>query len=161
MIFERNLEELYNEFYKEPTITVTPISVNTKLEDLRSTVDSRAGQGGQTFQTRVSPDGTVQLPAVGSTPAQGLTLTELEMEVDERYRAIVDGIEVTAVLVQRASRFVYVSRRSLATGAIRAGGSNISNAGHRTCWRLGQRRQPTRNRCLPSRRGLEIACNAA
>ena len=104
----KNLETLYEQYYKEPTITVTPIRVNTKLEDLRSTVDNRNGFGGQNFTTNVSPDGTVQLPAVGSVPAQGLTLDELKAEVDERYASIVDGIEVTPILTERAPRFIFV-----------------------------------------------------
>lgn len=103
-----NVEKLYEKYYKEPTITITPIEVNTRLEDLRSTVDNRAGQGGQSVTTVVSPDGTVQLPAIGSVPAQGLSLAELKLEVDERYRQIVQGIEVTPVLSQRAPRFIYV-----------------------------------------------------
>ncbi len=31
----QNLDRSYREFYKEPSITVTPLEVNTKLEDLR------------------------------------------------------------------------------------------------------------------------------
>ncbi|MCA9152429.1 MAG: polysaccharide biosynthesis/export family protein, partial [Planctomycetales bacterium] len=103
-----NLEKLYTKYYKEPTITVTPVQVNTKLEDLRSTVDNRQGVGGQSVRTSVSPDGTVQLPALGSVPAQGLSLDELKAEVDERYRMIVDGIEVTPVLLTRAPRHIFV-----------------------------------------------------
>ena len=103
----KNLETLYEQYYKEPTITVAPIRVNTKLEDLRSTVDNRNGFGGQDFTTNVSPDGTVQLPAVGSVPAQGLTLDELKAEVDERYASIVDGIEATPISFScQRTRFV-------------------------------------------------------
>jgi len=103
-----HLEEKYKKFYKVPAITVTPLQVNTKLEDLRATVDAREGQGGQSRSARVTPEGTVQLPAIGSVPAQGLTLDELKREVDERYRAEVEGIEVTPVLLSRAPRFIYV-----------------------------------------------------
>lgn len=102
------LETAYGKYYRDPTITVTPILVNTKLNDLRSTVDNRQGIGGQSVRTVVSPDGTVQLPALGSIPAIGLTLDELKIEVDERYRQIVEGIEVTPVLTARAPRFIYV-----------------------------------------------------
>ena len=45
------LEELYKKYYKIPAITVTPLKVNTKLEDLRAVIDRRAGIGGQS-QTR-------------------------------------------------------------------------------------------------------------
>ncbi len=37
------LEKLYLTYYKVPAITVTPLQVNTKLEDLRATIDRRAG----------------------------------------------------------------------------------------------------------------------
>jgi polysaccharide export outer membrane protein len=103
-----DLEGRYKKYIRVPAITVTPIRVETKLEDLRATVDSRAGAGGQSRQARVTPEGTLALPAIGSVPAQGLTLDELKREIDERYAAIVGGIEVTPILVTRAPRFVYV-----------------------------------------------------
>jgi len=104
----RLLEERYKRYYKVPAMTVTPLQVNTQLEDLRDTVDSRFGAGGQSQNAFVSPDGTVQLPAMGSVSVQGLALNETKMEVNARYEAVVHGIEVTPMLVQRAPRFVYV-----------------------------------------------------
>lgn len=103
-----HIEELYSKYYKIPSITVTPLRVNTKLEDLRATVDARAGAGGQNRQARVTPEGTIALPAVGNVMVQGLTLGELKRELDQRYAAEVEGIEVTPVLLQRAPRYVYV-----------------------------------------------------
>jgi polysaccharide export outer membrane protein len=50
----------------------------------------------------------VGLPAIGSVPAQGLTLEELKREINERYDAEVQGLEVTPVLTLRAPRFVFV-----------------------------------------------------
>ncbi|HWA97494.1 MAG TPA: polysaccharide biosynthesis/export family protein [Pirellulales bacterium] len=102
------IESLYEKYYKVPAITVTPLKVNTKLEDLRATVDRRQGFGGQRSDARVTPEGTIALPAVGSVPAQGLTLGELKLELDQRYAMEVEGLEVTPVLLQRAPRYVYV-----------------------------------------------------
>ena len=102
------LDEAYKKYYKTPAITVTPLKVNTKLEDLRATIDRRAGIGGQSQSVRITPEGTVALPAIGSVQAQGLTLTELQTELNECYRQVVDGIQVIPILVQRAPRFVYV-----------------------------------------------------
>jgi polysaccharide biosynthesis/export protein len=85
-----------------------PMKVNTKLEDLRATVDRRQGLGGQSQLVRVTPEGTIALPALGSVPAQGLTLPELQQELNERYREQIEGIEVIPVLVQRAPRYVFV-----------------------------------------------------
>ncbi len=49
------LEEAYKKYFRVPSITVTPISVNTRLEDLLSTVDSRAGTtGGLQIQVQVT-----------------------------------------------------------------------------------------------------------
>ncbi|MFW6172030.1 MAG: polysaccharide biosynthesis/export family protein, partial [Planctomycetota bacterium] len=103
------LEQQYTKYYKVPAITVVPLEVNTQLEDLRAAVDSRYGEsGGQTQRSRVTPDGTIQLPAIGSVPAQGLTLRELKKEVEERYNEVVKGMGVTPRLLRRADRYVYV-----------------------------------------------------
>lgn len=102
------LERLYQKYYKFPSITVTPLRVNTKLEDLRATVDKRFGFGGQSRTARVTPEGTIALPAVGSVPVQGLTLSELKVELGERFSLEVQGLEVTPVLLARAPRYVYV-----------------------------------------------------
>ncbi len=48
------------------------------------------------------------MPALGAVPAQGLSLDELKEEIDERYRAVVEGIEVTPVLLSRAPRYIFV-----------------------------------------------------
>ena len=103
------LEERYQEYLNVPSITVTPIAVNTKLEDLLSTVDSRAGtNGGLQIQVTVTPAGDVQLPGVSSVFVQGLTLGEAKQEIDARYDATIPGVQVTLVLSKRAPRFVYV-----------------------------------------------------
>ena len=89
-------------------MTVTPVRVNAKLEDLRATVDARAGTGGQGLEVTVTPEGTISLPAIGPVPVQGLTLDEVKREIDERYDAVVQGIEITPILDTRAPRYVYV-----------------------------------------------------
>lgn len=102
------LEKMYTKYYREPAITVTPLKVNTKLDDLRQSVNSQFGNGGQVRPARVTPEGTVQLPVVGNVPVQGLSLDELARELKQRYAADIEGVEVTPVLVRRAPRFVFV-----------------------------------------------------
>jgi polysaccharide biosynthesis/export protein len=103
------LEEQYKKYFRVPTITVTPISVNTRLEDLLNTVDSRAGTlGGLQIQVTVTPAGDIQLPGIASVFVQCLTLNEARQEIDAQYDANIPGVHVTLVLVQRAQRFVYV-----------------------------------------------------
>jgi len=107
-MLRKEIDAVYKKYYKVPAITVTPLKVNTKLEDLRATVDARAGTGGQSRQARVTPEGTIALPAIDNVHVQGLTLSELKRELNERYAAEVEGIEVTPVLITRAPRYAYV-----------------------------------------------------
>lgn len=103
------IEKKYKKFYPDPAITVIPLKVNTKLLDILATVDSRQGFGGGQFrQALVTPEGSIALPAIGSVQSQGMTLEELKIELDQRYAQIVEGLEVTPILVKRAPRFVYV-----------------------------------------------------
>lgn len=103
-----HLEERYKKYFKIPSITVTPIEVNTRLQDLLASVDARQGQGGLQLQVVVTPDGKIYVPGLGAVCAQGLTLEELKDEIDARYAATIPGVAVTPVLVQRAPRFLFV-----------------------------------------------------
>jgi len=104
----QQLEERYEKFYKVPAITVTPVLINTKLQDLLASVDARQGVGGLQLQVIVTPAGKIYVPALGAICAQGLTLEELKSEIDARYAATIPGVAVTPVLTQRAPRFIYV-----------------------------------------------------
>lgn len=102
------IERRLRTFYKEPAITVTPLRLNTRLEDLRATSDARFGFGGQSRRARVTPEGTIQLPALGSVPVQGLTLMEVKRELTERLGRRFEGMEIMPVLTTRAPRYIYV-----------------------------------------------------
>jgi polysaccharide export outer membrane protein len=105
----QELEEQFKTYYKNPTITVTPVVVNTKLEDLLNTVDSRAGTlGGLHLVVNVTPAGEIQLPGIESVLVQGLSLAEARQEIDAQYDAAIPGVQITLVLVERAKRFIYV-----------------------------------------------------
>jgi len=105
---QRELNDRYAKYFQNPSVVVQVLEGDTPLRDLLDSVDARAGQGGQSRNAVVSPDGTIQLPLVGSVPAIGLTLKEVAREVNARYRTRVRGIEVTPVLTERAPRFIYV-----------------------------------------------------
>ncbi len=102
------LEKRYKKFYKVPAITVTPLLVNTKLQDLLASVDARQGVGGLQLQVTVTPSGKIYVPGIGTVCAQGLTVEELKHEIDARYAATIPGVAVTPVLTLRAPRFLYV-----------------------------------------------------
>ena len=103
------VQQRSKQWFNYPMWTITPIRVNTRLEDLRAMVDARAGQGGQSISLLISPDGTIQPPAIGSVCVQGLSLDEAKFEIDQRYlEAGFRGIEVSVILTQRAPTYVYV-----------------------------------------------------
>ena len=105
---QRELNDRYTKYVKSPEIIVQVVQGDTPLRDLRDAVDARAGNGGQSRLAVVSPDGTIQLPLIGSVPAIGLTLEEIGREVNARYRLYLGGVVVTPILVERAPRFIYV-----------------------------------------------------
>ena len=107
------LDERFKKFLKEPSITVVPLSINRNLEELRAAITNKSGIfAGQAFHAKVSPNGTVQLPAIGSIPAQGFTLGELRGEIETRYAEVVQGFEVTPVLTDRGPARCMCSAKS-------------------------------------------------
>ncbi len=82
----QELDKRFRQHINDPAISISADKINSKLEDLRYTVAGQSGFGGQALLGRVTPEGTIQLPAVGSVPAQGLSLDELKLELDERLR---------------------------------------------------------------------------
>ncbi len=120
---QKELNEKYLEFVKNPSIVVQVTKSDTPVADFLEAVDSRFGQGGRSRQVQVSPDGTIQLLSLGSIPAIGLTLNELQREINARFQERLQGIEVTPILSQRAPRFVYV------LGEVRNAGRHELNAG--------------------------------
>ena len=104
------LDMRYSKFYKtDPNIVVAGIQTGTKLQDFLNSVDARAGAGGIFRQVAVNADGTLRLPLVGTVGVVGLTLDELEREINMRYAQHVQGLRVTPILAQRAPRFIYVT----------------------------------------------------
>ncbi|MCI0360876.1 MAG: polysaccharide biosynthesis/export family protein [Planctomycetaceae bacterium] len=104
----KDLNQRYTKFYKVTDINVTRVKTQARLEGLRAAVDSRSFSGGQARRVRVTPAGTLSLPAIGVVPAQGLTLDELRREVQARYQESFAGVEVTPILAQRAPRYIFV-----------------------------------------------------
>jgi polysaccharide export outer membrane protein len=102
------LEEKFKDHVENPQMSVTPVRVNAKLEELRATVTGQIGFAPQALQGRITPEGTVQLPAVGSVPAQGLTLDEFQLELNERFAEEIEGVEVMPILKEHGPRYVYV-----------------------------------------------------
>ena len=104
------LDMLYSRFFDTPPrVVVSGIVTGTKLRDFLDSVDARAGVGGLSRQVTVNPDGTIRLPLVGTVGVVGLSLDELDREINMRYAQQLQGLKVTPILSQRAPRFIYVT----------------------------------------------------
>ena len=102
------LNELYLEYYPEPSIDVTPVKVNTLAEDIRNAIGGQNGFNQQIITVLVMPDGKVRLPGLGEVCVQGFTLSEMKREVNRRYEEIVVGIDVEPLLASQAPHFISV-----------------------------------------------------
>ena len=101
---------------------------------------------------RINPSGTIQLPAIGSVPAQGLTLPELKSEIEARYDRRFYGVEVTPILEDRAVRLR--RRGSQELGTFHPGSADHRHAGHRLGRRLERRGESEERRRVSPRRQL-------
>jgi polysaccharide export outer membrane protein len=111
------LIELYSRYQREPQITVTPIEVNTAVQDIINSITSISGSNGQTQALRVTPEGTIQAPGLGSVYVQGLTIEEARAELEARYAAkIGPGLMVSPSLTERAASFVFIGGEVQAPG---------------------------------------------
>jgi len=105
----RELDSLYSRYFDTPPrINVTGVLTDTARRDFLDSVDARAGVGGQARFARVTADGTLRLPLVGAIGVVGLTLDELEREVNARFSQRVQGIRISVVLEEQAPRFLYI-----------------------------------------------------
>ena len=95
---------------------------------------------------RVTPEGTIALPAIGSVQAQGLSLPELQKELNECYRQVVEGIQVIPILVQRAPRYVYVLGEVNNPGRFELVGADDRDPSHQHGRQLARGGQPAADR---------------
>jgi polysaccharide export outer membrane protein len=104
----KDLNQRYTKFYKVTDINVARVRTQSRLANLLAATEPQGGSSGGGVCVRMSPTGTVSLPAIGVVPAQGLTLDEIQREVEARYREQFEGVDVTPILVKRAPSHVFV-----------------------------------------------------
>ncbi len=106
---QAELESRYSRFFETPPrIAVTGIKTDTARTDFFDSIDARGGGGGLTRTATVNADGTLRLPLVGAIGVVGLTLDELELEVNARFVNQIQGVRVSVVIANQAPRFFYV-----------------------------------------------------
>lgn len=105
----RNLELRYQEWLTEPAISIQPIKINTRADDILEPIDARQGiTGGRAQILTVLDDGTVRMNRLGPVCVQGLTLDQIKREVNLRYRELTSGIYIEPTVFETAPHFVYV-----------------------------------------------------
>lgn len=103
------LIEVFREAQRQPQITITPLEINSGLQEIVKAVKSEIGSTGQAQDLKVTPEGTIQVPGLGSVYVQGLTLEELREELEARYKASFGaGLMISPALTQRATSYVFV-----------------------------------------------------
>jgi polysaccharide export outer membrane protein len=99
----------YGRIEREPLITVTLVDVNIGLREILNAVTSQSDRSGQALDLRVTPEGTIQAPGLGSVYVQGLTIEELRGELEARYAAMFGaGLMVSPALTERATSYVFL-----------------------------------------------------
>lgn len=89
----KRLSDGYSEYYVEPEVLVSLVSSGEGLHELREALRSAGSRS-----TLVAPDGKVTLPYLGAVKAAGLRVSEIEAEINERYRRALPGIATTVRL---------------------------------------------------------------
>jgi polysaccharide export outer membrane protein len=103
------LTDVFRQAQRQPQITVTPLEINTGLHEIIRAVKAEIGSNGQALTLKVTPEGTIQAPGIGSVFVQGLTLEELRTELEARYAATFGaGLLISPALTERATSYVFV-----------------------------------------------------
>jgi polysaccharide export outer membrane protein len=94
------LERRYAGVLSQPQITINETETHTPLEDLMEAIGPN--QQRRSISDKVLPDGTISLPLLRPIQARGLTLPDVEREIDTAYSAA--GLDVSVSLIPRSLR---------------------------------------------------------
>lgn len=88
----------YSKYVNNPSITVALEEFNVKIEELKKAITT--APRGQSKIAPVSPDGKISFPIIGSLHAEGLTVSQLEKTVNEKYMQYIRNLQVTIILLE-------------------------------------------------------------
>jgi polysaccharide export outer membrane protein len=98
--------ERAKKYYKFPQIVIAVTETAQRAEELRRTFTS--GFNNQSLTVVVNPDGTINLPEIGTVHVMYRTLPKVREEVQRLYAQVVPGVRVWPHLTRRAPDQVYV-----------------------------------------------------
>jgi polysaccharide export outer membrane protein len=103
---KQTVTEAAKKFYRHPQIAISVTEAAGSAEELRRAFSS--GFTNQSLTVVVNPDGTINLPVIGTIHVFGRTLPDLRDEVNRQYAEHVPGVRVWPHLVRRAPDQVFV-----------------------------------------------------
>ena len=103
---QAQLVERYKGTLRKPLITVSVPKAQTRTQNLRDTLFSPAS--GMSREITVGADGSASFPMLGSMPLGGMSVSELQKRLNERYFKEVGAIKVDVLLKSTAANEVYV-----------------------------------------------------
>ncbi len=98
-------EKSYQPMVRSARVTLVPTRFAGKIDALIQGL-SGSGKPGTNYETTVGVDGNAVFPQLGFLEVVGKTPKELNHQLQEVYRSIIPGIEVTANLVGGTSRLI-------------------------------------------------------
>jgi polysaccharide export outer membrane protein len=100
------VNERAKKFFKFPQIVIAVTETAQRAEELRRAFTS--GFNNQSLTVVVNPDGTINLPEVGTVHVMYRTLPEVREEVQKLYAQLAPGVRVWPHLTQRAPDQIFV-----------------------------------------------------
>ena len=92
----KDLKKAYGKYILHPELTVSLEESNVKIEELKKVITT--APRGQSKIAPVGPDGRVGFPIVGTVQAAGLTVAQLERDLNDRYKTDVQNLQVNVIL---------------------------------------------------------------
>jgi polysaccharide export outer membrane protein len=102
----QEVNERAKKFYTYPEIALSASDGTRNVEELRRAFSS--GFTNQSLTVVVGPDGTINLPEIGTVPVFGKTVSELRDEVNQLYEQKIPGAHVWPHIAQRAPDQVHL-----------------------------------------------------
>lgn len=100
------LNRRYAAFIKRPSITVSLEEFNVRIDELKKAITT--APRGQSKIAPITPDGRVGFPIIGNVDAAGLTVAQLEQNINDRYAKYVNDLQVTLILLEIHNNKLYV-----------------------------------------------------
>lgn len=100
------LNEVYGKILRHPNIYVTVPEFEYAIKEIKN--DLKTAPRGLSRLATVRPDGYITFPAAGEMQVAGKTLPQVSVELNQRYKEIMPGMQADLFLEQHSGSIVYV-----------------------------------------------------